>query len=244
MSLGNTDAAGRDAGKVDRDAKTCVFCDQKALTEKFRLNVLNGVEARYEECDRCGSLQISRVSWLADAYGERAVNIDTGPVQRSFVTCQFIRAMRTVELLKKSACVLDYGTGTGLLVRMLRDQGFDAWGFDRYVTPVDCPGYSVQSLERLASPVDLITLIEVFEHLPDPVALLQELKAQLSADGLILMQTGVYERNRHGPDWWYLATINGQHINFASRQGMEKLADRLGLAVDFLPFGYYLLSLR
>jgi len=73
--------------------------------------------------------------------------------------------------------VLDVGCAMGLLVEALRERGIEAWGIDvseyaiSRVAPVAAPYCRVASaLEPLDERFDLITCIEVLEHLPSAQA--------------------------------------------------------------------------
>jgi len=55
---------------------------------------------------------------------------------RSQVVYRVIRRLRALNLLPKQLQSLDEGGGLGLLVRLLRDEGGEAWGHDLYTSPV------------------------------------------------------------------------------------------------------------
>jgi len=87
--------------------------------------------------------------------------------------------LRFLDILKKSRNVLDYGCGNGYLIKYLLETGVDVYGTDLSeeslnIVNLKYKGYSnfhgALSLKKLIAShkkFDLITLIEVFEHLSD-----------------------------------------------------------------------------
>lgn len=228
---------------VDRDVNACVFCQCDKLEERFTLTFLGRHEGHFFECSACRSIQICRVDWLAEAYNDAPACVDTGLAQRGLVVSLFARAMRKSWLLRRGARVVDYGTGSGMLVRMLRDQGFDAHGYDKYVRSVVAGGFVLHSLDHIARlQPDLITVIDVLEHLVDPRETLADLAARQGPGGLLLIRTPLYDARRHRADWEGLGREHGQHISLPSRQGMHRLAQSIGLRAHVLPMGFILLT--
>ena len=138
---------------------------------------------------------------------------------------------------------MDFGAGNGLLVRLLRDQGFDAWGVDKHASMAVAKDWRLDAIDREDGSADMVVAIEVFEHLPDPYEVLQDVASVLSDRGTILLRTTLYDGSQHDRDWYYLELSAGQHITFFSHEGLRKLAERCGLQATFLPFGFHLLTL-
>jgi len=102
---------------------------------------------------------------------------------------------------------------------------------------------------RLAGPFDLVTLWDVFEHLPDPVSLLRELRRSLAASGAIYLQT-IHERSllpalgraSYRASGGRLTravrrTHEAHHLVFFTRAGLAVAAERAGLRIRELWFG-------
>jgi SAM-dependent methyltransferase len=227
---------------IDRTTTQCPVCGTGALQTKFSHVVLGQHKADYCACTECGSLIVPEVDWLADAYASQRVDTDTGAAQRSIICSLFIRAMHCVGLAAKGGRVLDFGAGNGLLVRLLRDQGFDAWGVDKHAAMAVARNWRLETMRgEEAGQANMITAIEVFEHLVDPHAVLQSMVSALADDGMVLLRTTLYDGSRHDENWYYLELSSGQHITLFSREGIRKLAERCGLRATFLPFGFHLL---
>ncbi len=220
----------------------CPVCGTDALQFKFAHVVLGQHKANYCECATCGSLIVAEVDWLEDAYDTGRIDPDTGAAQRSIICSLFVRAMSRVGLVPTGGRVLDFGAGNGLLVRLLRDQGFDAWGVDKHASMAVARNWRLESMAvEEAGQANLITAIEVFEHLADPHAVLQSMVSTLAEEGMVLVRTTLYDGVRHDENWYYLERPSGQHITLFSREGIRKLAERCGLVATFLPFGFHLL---
>lgn len=227
----------------DRKADSCPVCGAGPLAFKFSHVVLGQRNADYCECEACGSLVVPNSDWLTDAYDGERVDPDTGTAQRSIICSLFIRAMRVVGLVPRAGRVLDFGAGNGLLVRLLRDQGFDAWGFDKHTTMAVCRNWQLDAMEAdEAGRLNMITAIEVFEHLLEPHEVLQSMVPALADTGVVLLRTTLYDGSQHDENWYYLEQAYGQHITFYSREGLRRLAERCGLRATFLPFGFHMLT--
>jgi methyltransferase family protein len=134
-------------------------------------------------------------------------------------------ALRLAGIDSQARC-LDYGGGNGLFCRMMRDQGFDFWNYDKYVTPFYCSGFVV---ERPTTPFAVITAFEVFEHLAQPARDIDEIFGL--EPNLWIFSTQLYRDQ--GADWDYLARTNGRHVFFYTARALEGLAARRGYV--FIP---------
>ncbi len=221
---------------MDRKFNKCVFCRSPKLNEKFSRLILNKYETKYHECQQCGSLQISEVYWLEEAYGDLPFDLDTWVAQRCLRNVFFVKALRASGMLPEKGKVLDFGAGSGLLVRFLRDEGFDAFGYDKYSETPFCKNFSFKNVVSIADKkFDLIIALEVTEHLLQPQETLKQLASLLSKKGIIFLSTTCYEKNIHDENWDYLISQGGQHINFASKKGLRILANSQNLSTMFMP---------
>lgn len=117
---------------------------------------------------------------------------------------------------------LDYGGGSGHLTRMLVEGGWDSRSYDPYASHGD----RLEPGEKY----NLITSFEVFEHVVDPVALVQELHDILDDEGILMFSTLLSDGFIQRPqriNWWYVSPRNG-HISIYSERSLRHLAQRFG----------------
>lgn len=181
----------------------------------FRQQVLGQHDVEYQHCPACGATQTETPYWLEQAYNPINEQYDTGQVTRSLINAAVLGALLKVTGLGPGARVVDYGCGSGLLVRTLRDTGVDAWGLDRYSSPRLALGFQTDTLEG----ADVINLCEVVEHFDQPRQAFDDLFA--AQPKIVIIQTGV--RASVTPDWDYLTPEHGQHIFFMSPRTLSWL---------------------
>ncbi len=183
----------------------------------------------YSLCGDCGSLQTELPYWLDEAYSGHTTGLDTGACQRCFDLLLETTALLDLLGFPKSARGIDYGSGTGLYARMMRDRGYDFHAQDRYVTPYYMDGFSVEAIH--ADQYRLITAFEVVEHFPNPI---QDLANLFGAGAdLVLISTSLFT----GQDetWPYLSPEAGQHVFFYSPKALASIA---------VAYGYRVFALR
>ncbi len=188
----------------------------------FEKILLGRHRVKFFRCAVCESLQSEKPFWLNEAYQSALVGSDTGAVYRS-LSCQaaIITIARTLRL---RGGFLDYGGGAGLLCRLLRDAGLDAYTCDRYSDPVYARAYAIDAESLLERPFTMISAIEVLEHCGEPSV---ELERLFSISPHVLFATTVPYRGE-GSDWWYIGAENGQHVFFYSPKALKIIGERFG----------------
>ena len=202
----------------------CKLCEQPA--EGFgSLVVLGRHHAEYRRCRSCGYVFVADPHWLQEAYARAISGLDTGIVTRHLWLADASAALLRFSL-RNVGPALDYGGGTGLFVRLMRDRGFDFHWRDRYSPNLLAIGFEAPPAQRF----DLVTCFEVIEHLPDPMAGFADLAA-LAPTMLVSTELLPEPAPRPG-DWWYYAAETGQHIGFFTRAALAVVGERLGLRVS------------
>ncbi|MEI9935670.1 MAG: class I SAM-dependent methyltransferase [Pseudomonadota bacterium] len=200
------------------------------LSFSFEVEVLGDTPAKYHKCRSCGSLMVLEPHWLERSYQTTLFpDPDTGALYRTLYVNRYIRRMRAVGLLPRRYRSLDYGSGLGMLVSLQLDRKADAHGFDQYSVPRFAQLACGKQLPN--GPFDLISAIEVIEHLLDPIDVLRAFQSRLAPSGLVLISTELYQRERW-PDpssWHYVDRQHGQHIMLFTRAGLKAAAKAAGL---------------
>lgn len=204
----------------------CPVCSGP-MTHCFSEQVLGKYRADYQVCEQCGFLRAHDPHWLDEAYSSAIAAADTGLVVRNFsVACKLAGVLYWVLGERGEGCYLDSAGGYGMLTRLMRDFGFDFYWADKYCNNLLVPGFEYSQAK---GPCNAVTAIEVFEHLTDPAAFIEETLAFSGAQTLVFT-TELYEGTPPKPDaWWYYAFETGQHIGFFQRRTLETLGARLGL---------------
>jgi hypothetical protein len=119
--------------------------------------------------------------------------------------------------------ILDWGSGSGLLARLLRDSGHACFGFEPYTTPVLAAGYTYKTEDKAFAhaPYRAILAIEVIEHLAEPRSFVASAMAMTDT---LIFSTELLSSNSVGKDWWYYSTETGQHIGFHTKQSLAHLS--------------------
>ena len=117
--------------------------------------------------------------------------------------------------------ILDYGSGPEpVMASMMEERGYRVFIEDTYFAPGKPEG-----------PFDIITSLEVFEHLNHPYDVLIDLKSRLAPGGRLCISTEFLPAE---PDqfesWQYRSDIT--HIGFFTQKGLADAAARAGLMED------------
>lgn len=192
-----------------------------------RAKVLDQYWAEYTRCRNCYFVSAVNVHWLSEAYSEAINTSDLGLVGRN------IRLADSLPLLIRSTFnpqgrFIDYGGGYGLLVRVMRDRGFDFYRYDQYCQNLFAKGFDAQRPREGDELYELLIAIEVFEHLEDPVT---EMTDMLKFSRNIFFATEVLPDDREvlPGEWSYFGLEHGQHISIFTRKSLGILAERFGL---------------
>lgn len=134
---------------------------------------------------------------------------------------------------------LDAGCGHGAMVHELLDRGFDARGIDlsnwvieeaRRAEPALAERFSVGdvSLPVQRPEVDLVTCLEVLEHVPDPRATLTGLASRLRPGGRLIATT---PNRRPLIPWWDPVTRDPTHVSVHEAHWWRGCLESAGLEV-------------
>ncbi len=220
---------------------TCEICGAPALffdavdfnkscNEDFGVNLpRTGTMVDYFLCDGCGFCFAPEFrDWTLAEFSENIYNEDYVNVDPEYV---FDRPNNSAQDFHRlygpnlgRIRHLDYGGGSGLMSKALREKGWDSQSYDPIVEPE-------KDIAELGT-FNLITAIEVFEHVPDVNQLADHMAKLCAPEGTIVFTTfcsdGQIERGQP-LSWWYAAPRNG-HISLYSRESLKLLMAKRGMS--------------
>jgi Methyltransferase domain len=128
-----------------------------------------------------------------------------------------LRLMKT----PRTARILDYGGGLGIVPRLLRETGYNAFCYDTYTTS------SFPDVAWTGDTADVLMAVELFEHLGDPAGEIARMFA-FAPDWFYVRTWRYFGQDR---SWDYIAAHHGQHTFFYTDAAMRMIAERHGYTV-------------
>lgn len=195
----------------------CRVCGLETPEPVFSAKVL-GRNVTYFECHLCEYVQVQAPTWLDEAYSTPINNSDTGLMVRNLANVGFVvGSLATIH--KLDGRVIDSAGGYGILVRLLRDIGVDAFWTDLY-----CQNLVAAGFEDANGPCDLVTAFEALEHFEFPE---NELANFFSLSPNLLTSTSLAPIPTPPPDQWsYYGLEHGQHIGFFRLRTLQYIAKK------------------
>jgi 2-polyprenyl-3-methyl-5-hydroxy-6-metoxy-1,4-benzoquinol methylase len=140
----------------------------------------------------------------------------------------------------RARTALDVGAGTGLLVGEARARGLDAVGVEPSRSLVEVGrSHGNEILEGvLPHPelegrrFDLVFLVDVIEHVADPVALLEQCAMRMAPSGMLVTVTpdvGSVAARLLGRRWWHYRLA---HIGYFDSRSLDAATRAAGLSIQ------------
>lgn len=198
----------------------CRCCGEKLDSPIFYGKLLSHNVAYYD-CNTCGYVQTEKPYWLEEAYTSPINNSDTGLVFRNLRNANYVLAVMDLLDIDNDLKVVDYAGGYGLLVRILRDKGLDAYWTDPF-----CKNFFAINFENNLNlgKTGLVTAFEAFEHFEFPLI---ELENMIKMSDNVLFSTDLIPNSTPKfKEWWYYGEEHGQHIGFFRKKTLQFLATK------------------
>ncbi|WP_158269859.1 class I SAM-dependent methyltransferase [Desulfonatronum sp. SC1] len=207
-------------------SEPCRICEGRT-DPVFQARILDKHDAAYFRCSGCGLIQTESPYWLAEAYDQAIAIQDVGLVRRNLELAAKLRNILLAHF-DPGGRYLDYAGGYGLMVRLMRDEGFDFHRHDPLCTNIFAQGFDVPDLPDFSNQrFEAITAFELLEHLEKPTATVHRLLEH--TDSLLFstrLQPDPWPRSVD--DWWYFWPQTGQHVTFYTLPALRMLAEKTG----------------
>jgi len=216
-----------------------VSSDCKPLSEGFSFQV----------CADCGHVQkLMDFRWqeaTAEIYRnydlydlsdgiEQAIFSSTGEANTR--SARILAQLQQVLDFSGAGKMLDVGCGVGALLRTFAEvsSGWDLHGFeigDRFRSRVESidrvRDFYTGDVSSIDKSFDLITLVHVLEHVPDPAGILIDLKTKLCSNGRIFVQVPNLTDNPFD-------LLVADHVSHFTPQVLTQLAEKCGYHVELV----------
>jgi SAM-dependent methyltransferase len=200
---------------------------------------LSGTSVYYARCGNCGYCFAPEIAgWKLEEFEEKIYNKEYVLFDPDYIESRpRSNALSLISMFgdkANSVKHLDYGGGDGLLSKTLKESSWQSISYDPFVNR----DIGIAQLGKF----DLITLYEVFEHVPDPIQLMSNLRSLLNQNGVILFSTLLSDGNiniNQRLSWWYASPRNG-HISLFSRKSLSILAQNNGFNFGSFSDGFHI----
>ncbi len=240
----------------------CIQCRQDVSTQPF-LNIEQLTQHPFTimRCSQCGlgwtvvpsDFDVSPY-YPEEYYGSK--NKRFQPVVEWLIS--FFRRARAGMILRqmKPGRILDIGCGRGLMLKELKEHGWECFGTEYSAKAAAATseflGIPIQVTTDIRTctypdhSFDVVTLWHVFEHIPNPIEILSEIRRILKPGGLVIIEVpnlSSWQFKIIGQTWIHLDAP--RHFFHYSRKSLKSLIETHGFQVDsihtlsleFGPFG-------
>ena len=192
-----------------------------------------GQTGEIQRCQNCGFLQCSSLDNVLSFYEQlEDVGYEETRAER------MLQAQKLVEILhqyRSNGALLDIGAGSGILVEAALKMGYDAEGLEpstwlqQQAQNYQLPVYAGSFPDATPRPTyDLVTLIDVIEHVPNPAEVVAQVAKILSTDGIVAVATpdvSSLVARILGWKWWHFRVA---HIGYFNRKTLDRIMANAG----------------
>jgi|ERR1051326_3080745 2-polyprenyl-3-methyl-5-hydroxy-6-metoxy-1,4-benzoquinol methylase len=200
------------------------------------------------KCLHCSLIYVNprlRPDVVVDSYAGAEDEIYVGAASGREQT--FRRCVALIETYSAKGKILDVGCAAGFFVKAAADAGWDAMGVEpcRWLAE-----YGIKKLDAKIIPAtlaeanfpdatfDVVTMWDVLEHVPDPIADLQEVFRILRPGGLLVVNypdAGTWQAKLAGRHWWFFLSV---HLTYFTQNTIKAMVQKAGF-VDCITRPHY-----
>jgi SAM-dependent methyltransferase len=210
---------------------------QPLNSENFAItNYDYGKTGELLKCENCGFIQCSDLDKVIQFY----VDLEDPGYENSRRERK-LQEKRLVKFFSKyrdTGKLLDIGAGSGIMVEAAIEKGFDAvgvepsrWLYENAIS-MNLPVFQgIFPHEKTPGPYDIITLVDVIEHVTNPGGLLQDIYNSLADDGVLVLVTpdvNSMAARLFKFKWWHYRFA---HIGYFSKKNLVCLLEQKGFKI-------------
>ena len=208
-------------------------------TVNFRITDNNyGHTAALDQCGSCGFIQASMFNSVIEYYSgmDDVIYEDTREQRKLQARKLLLRLKKLTKTIPKPT-LFDIGAGSGVLLEEAKSLGIEAEGIEpsRWLVKegqkhgIKINVGSLPSSE-ITGQYDIVTLVDVLEHVPNPVELLRQAKTILKPNGLLFVVTPDVKSivaRLLGEKWWHYRIA---HIGYFDSNTIRYSIKKAGLS--------------
>ena len=188
-----------------------------------------GKTGELQKCNSCGFIQCTDLQEVVKFYE------DLEDKERKL---QEQRLIKTIGRYKKTGKLLDIGAGSGIMIEAAMEKGYNCTGIEpsrwlqQRAVELNLPVLQgVFPHLEVKESFDIITLVDVIEHVIDPADLLKDINKQLAPDGIFLLVTpdvSSLAAKMLGYKWWHYRFA---HIGYFNKKNLKLLLEKTGFTL-------------
>lgn len=234
------------------NTETCPLCKSTASLIGSYPGQIDGRLFQYYHCPDCGLFfvgnarldykELYTLDYYAGKHGDKSVDYldELEHLESSSRTYEYAGLLKAALRLNEQRRFrwLDYGCGHGALIPYVQKRSkIDIEGWE--IGPIAALARSkgIPILETPQGPYDVITAIEVIEHHPEPLQMLQEIRSLLRPGGTLILTTGNAAKFKKRLLHWSYAQAPDVHIRFFGPETLQRAYALAGL--EALDAGYF-----
>ena len=210
--------------------------NKKNLNSKDFLITSNkyGITLELSKCKKCGFIQASEKISTVEFY-ENLVDEEYEKTRKER-SLQENKILKRIKSFKRNGNLLDVGAGSGILVEAAAKRGFDSKGIEPSKWLAEkAKSRNINVIQGVLSDLskdekfDVITIIDVLEHVDEPIQLLIDISDRLKDDGigvLVVPNVESFAAKLLNWKWWHFRVA---HIGYFSKITVNLALKRVGL---------------
>jgi SAM-dependent methyltransferase len=212
--------------------------DSTLNSKNFEITDKNyGVTFSIYRCPECNFLQCSEADNILEFYTHMVDNgYELTRGQRSIQAKKIVSSM--AKLLPPPARHLDVGAGSGILVQQSVSAGYQTVGIepsiDLHKKAIAHDLHIINGVlpsDEVGDCYNIVTLIDIIEHVTDPLSLLLNVRDVMADDALLFLDTPDVRSvaaTIMGRKWWHYRIA---HVGYFDENTLTKLIDHAGLEI-------------